>query len=40
MLVVKNKDKIAQELDTLSINRASLFPEIDDVAEYIKEKYR
>ena len=40
VLVVKNKDKIAQELDTLSINRASLFPEIDDVAEYIKEKYR
>lgn len=40
VLVIKNKDKIAQELDTLSINRASLFPEIDDVAEYIKEKYR
>lgn len=40
VLVVKNKEKIAQELDTLSINRASLFPEIDDVAEYIKEKYR
>lgn len=40
VLVVKNKAKILQELDMLSINRAGLFPEIDDVAEYIREKYR
>lgn len=40
VMAVKNKVKIMKELDTLSINRASLFPEIDDVAEYIKEKYQ
>lgn len=39
ILIVKDKEKILRELDVLSINRASLFPEIDDVAEYIKEKY-
>lgn len=40
VFVIKNKEKILKELDMLSINRASLFPEIDDVAEYIREKYR
>ncbi|MBD5549943.1 MAG: FRG domain-containing protein [Lachnospiraceae bacterium] len=40
VLLVKNKEKILKELDVLSVNRASLFPEIDDVAEYIKEKYQ
>lgn len=39
VLIVKDKDKILKELDILSVNRASLFPEIDDVAEYIREKY-
>lgn len=39
ILLVKNKEKILKELDTLSINRATLFPEIDYVAEYLKEKY-
>lgn len=40
VLVINDKEKILRELDTLSINRATLFPEIDDVAEYLKEKYR
>lgn len=40
ILVVKDKDKILRELDVLSVNQASLFPEIDDVAEYIREKYQ
>lgn len=40
IFVIKNKEKILKELDVLSINRAGLFPEIDDVAEYIREKYR
>lgn len=40
VLAVKNKTKILQELDMLSVNRAGLFPEIDDVAEYIRDKYR
>ena len=39
VLVIKDKEKILRELDTLSINRATLFPEIDDVAEYLKGKY-
>ena len=39
-----SKDKIdlqedVRELDLYSVNRASLFPEIDEVAEYIKLKY-
>lgn len=33
------KDSILKELDNLGINKSSLFPEIDKVAEYIKEKY-
>lgn len=40
VFVIKNKEEIMDELDTLSINRATLFPEIDDVAEYIRGKYR
>lgn len=40
IFVVSNKEEIMNELDTLSINRATLFPEIDDVAEYIRGKYR
>lgn len=40
IFVVKDKEEIMNELDTLSINKATLFPEIDDVAEYIKGKYR
>lgn len=33
------KKQILSQLDKFSINRASLFPEIDFVAEYIKGKY-
>lgn len=40
VFIVQNKEKILKELDILSVNRASLFPEIDDVAEYIRDKYR
>ena len=40
VLAVKNKDKILKELDVLSVNKAALFPEIDDVAEYIRNKYQ
>ena len=39
IFIVKNKENILRELDLFSINKAALFPEIDDVAEYIKEKY-
>lgn len=39
ILLVTNKEEILTQLDLFSINRASLFPEIDTVSEYIKKKY-
>ncbi len=39
VLIIDNKDSIIKELDNFSINRASLFPEIECVSEYLKEKY-
>ena len=33
------KELILKELDNLGINKSTLFPEIDKVADYIKEKY-
>ncbi|MFF2484623.1 FRG domain-containing protein [Paenibacillus sp. NPDC058071] len=37
--IVDNKAEILEQLQRFSINKASLFPEIDDVADYIKKKY-
>jgi len=34
-----NKASILKELDKIGINKSTLFPEIDKVADYIKEKY-
>lgn len=39
VVLVSNKKKILAQLDRYSINRATLFPEIESVSEYIKEKY-
>lgn len=39
IILIEDKDKIIAELATYSINKAALFPEIDDVAQYIKDKY-
>lgn len=39
VFIVKNKRKILEALNAFSINKATLFPEIDDVADYIKSKY-
>ena len=39
LLLVTNKQKILNELDLLSINKSTLFPEIDSVSDYIKNKY-
>lgn len=36
---VANKDSILKELDHNGINKATLFPEIDTVSSYIKEKF-
>jgi len=40
-LIIKSSDKerIIKELSKLGINKSTLFPEIDKVAEYVKEKY-
>ena len=39
VIFITNKEKIRDELDLLSINKSSLFPEIDSVSDYIKNKY-
>ncbi|MEA1960394.1 MAG: FRG domain-containing protein, partial [Bacillota bacterium] len=39
IIIVENKQQILDELNAFSINKATLFPEIDDVADYIKSKY-
>lgn len=39
IVVVNNKKSIMKELATYGITKATLFPEIDDVASYIKDKY-
>lgn len=39
VILISNKKKILEQLDRYSINRASLFPEIECVSDYIKNKY-
>ena len=39
IILVRNKEQIMNELAAYNITKATLFPEIDDVAEYIKYKY-
>lgn len=39
IFIVNNKQKFLDLLNAFSINKATLFPEIDDVADYIKSKY-
>lgn len=39
VVLVDKKKKILEELKSYSINRASLFPEIECVAEYLKDLY-
>ncbi|WP_343208413.1 FRG domain-containing protein [Anaerolentibacter hominis] len=39
VVLITGKQNILNELDTFSINRAALFPEVECVAEYIKGKY-
>ena len=40
-IIIKSSEKevVLKELDKLGINESTLFPEIDKVADYIKEKY-
>ncbi|MFC3791271.1 FRG domain-containing protein [Paenibacillus sp. GCM10012307] len=37
--IVDNKAEILEQLQRFSINKANLFPEIDDVADFIKNKF-
>lgn len=39
VVLINNKKTILERLETFSINRASLFPEIECVSEYLKNKY-
>lgn len=39
VVLLDNKKRFLEQLETFSINRASLFPEIECVAEYLKGKY-
>lgn len=39
IVLIDQKKKILEQLETFSINRATLFPEIECVAEYLKNKY-
>lgn len=39
VILLDKKKRILDQLETFSINRASLFPEIECVAEYLKGKY-
>lgn len=34
--IIENKDRLQKHLNTLGINKARVYPEIDDVADYIK----
>ena len=39
VILIDGKKKLLEQLETFSINRAALFPEIECVAEYLKNKY-
>lgn len=39
VLLIEGKKKFLEQLETFSVNRAALFPEIECVAEYLKNKY-
>ena len=39
IILVKGKNNILESLDSYGINEATLFPEIDNVAAYLKRKY-
>lgn len=39
IVLIEKKKRILKQLETFSINRATLFPEIECVSEYLKDKY-
>lgn len=40
VILIRNKKQILNELERCSINRSTLFPEIECVAQYLKNKYK
>lgn len=40
ILMIDDKQKLLGQLDTFSINHATLFPEIECVSEYIRDQYQ
>lgn len=39
-IVISNKKQILHELDNIGINRKFIYPDSDNIAQYIKEKYK
>jgi hypothetical protein len=39
IVLITHKQRILEQLEAFSVNRAALFPEIECVSEYIKDKY-
>lgn len=39
-IIIKSKNQILNELDSIGINRKFIYPDSDNIAKYIKEKYR
>jgi hypothetical protein len=39
IFIIENKQELLDLLNAFSVNKATLFPEVDDVADYIKSKY-
>lgn len=39
-IVISNKKQILHELDNIGINKKFIYPDSDNIAQYIKEKYK
>lgn len=39
-IVISNKKQILHELDNIGVNRKFIYPDSDNIAQYIKEKYK
>ena len=39
-IVIRNKKQILHELDNIGINKKFIYPDSDNIAQYIKEKYK
>lgn len=39
-IIISNKKHILLELDNIGINRKFIYPDSDNIAQYIKEKYK